>query len=417
MGKEKRKNRLDKGSSVAASGEFLGFGAFAQPLATDVSSDSPNQTSQASLRWSPVYTGSDSQLSILFKKIGQKRDGSTKAKALSELQDFFEDETKPRKEQVTALSHLLFVYHSKLNYDDFSSVRSASLIVIDAAKRRLPKAWRTLMDQQRELWGMVWCASADPSSEVQNAAQLLCGSISMEEWNGVWDFVTRMLSYGRAKMMHQELFARRSGEETLTDAERELLDERFERIVGSSLLGVTLWLQVFPETSSFLYNSSIKDSILWKPLTSSKSSFRLKAYELLGVMSCNAKSTVYGAVGSNYLPKLLPAIVSQEREAANIPRLFEVLLLYINNGDTDTLSISHLVKSLNKMLRNACYASSPLLWGPAMLPLLVSIKEDELIVSVLSALVRSSYTHAGSISCALPLTHFLLYHVMLVGWS
>eukprot|EP00545_Synedropsis_sp_CCMP1620_P008321 CAMPEP_0119027492 /NCGR_PEP_ID=MMETSP1176-20130426/37165_1 /TAXON_ID=265551 /ORGANISM="Synedropsis recta cf, Strain CCMP1620" /LENGTH=204 /DNA_ID=CAMNT_0006983419 /DNA_START=35 /DNA_END=646 /DNA_ORIENTATION=+ len=204
MGREKRKIRLDKGSSGTASGEFLGFGAFAQPSPTDPSSDASTQTAQSSLRWSPVYTGSDSQLSILFKKIGQKRDGSTKAKALSELQAFFEDETKSKKEQVTALSHLMFVYHSKLNFDDFASVRSASLYVIDAAKRRLPKAWQTFMDQEKELWGMIWCANADPSSEVKNAAQIFRESISMQEWSGVWGFVTRTLSYGRAKTMHQE---------------------------------------------------------------------------------------------------------------------------------------------------------------------------------------------------------------------
>jgi hypothetical protein len=402
MGKEKRKNRLDKASSsgagAAAGGEFLGFGAFATPSpADDVSSSTA--TAQAALRWSPVYTGSDSQLSILFKKIGQKRDGSTKAKALIELQTFFEDDTKSKKEQATALSHLLFIYHAKLNYDDYSSVRSVSLLVIEAARKRLPKAWQTLMDQQKELWGMIWCAKADPAAEVKKAAQLICeSSITMQEWTGLWNFATRMLSFGRAKTMHQELFARRSGvDDTLTDAEREQLDERFERIVGSSLAGVTLWLKAFPETESFSYDSTITDTTLWKSLTSSKNSFRLKAYELLGIMCQHAKSTVYGTVGANYLPKLIPGLVSQEKEAVNIPRLFEVILVYMNGGKTDAVNKAQLVKSLNKMLKNACYSSSPLQWGPAMLPLLVSIKEEEHVVSLLSALV--SFWKRGLLPC------------------
>jgi hypothetical protein len=256
------------------------------------------------------------------------------------------------------------------------------------------------MDQQKELWGMIWCAKTDPATEVKNAAQLICdSSISMEEWAGVWEFVTRMLSFGRAKTMHQELFARRSdGDDTLTDAERELLDERYERIVGSSLAGVTLWLKAFPETETFSYDSSINDTTLWKPLTSSKNSFRLKAYELLGTMCQYAKSTVYGTAGANYLPKLVPGLVSQEKEAVNIPRLFEVLLVYMNGGETDAVNKAQLVKSLNKMLKNACYSSSPLLWGPAMLPLLVSIKEEELIVSLLSALV--SFWKRSFFSCS-----------------
>ena len=399
MVKEKRKIRLDKGSLGSSSGEFLGFGGFAvaqQSVAAAATTTAGAATgaattkTTATISWSPVYTGSDSQLAILFKKIGQKRDGSTKAKALVEVKAFFEDETQVKKEQVTALTHLLFIYHSKLNYDEFSSVRAAALSALDAARRRLPKGWTTLLDHHKELKGMIWCAQADPSSEVKTASQQICEFISIQDWTGVWDYVTRILGYGRAKTMHQDLFARKSGDETLTDIEREHLDERYERIVGTALSGVTLWVNNFPETTLFSYDSFIKDSILWKPLTNTKNSFRLKAYQSLGAMCQHAKSVVYGTIGRNSLPKLLPTVVAQEKHPTNVPHLFEVLLLYITSGDTATLDLGQLVKPINKMLKKACFGSSPLIWGPVILPLLASIDDENLIVSVISSLVSST---------------------------
>ena len=75
MGREKRKARLNKGES----GEFLGFAAFAAPAAAPTSKAGPSTPSGPSL--APVYTGSDSTLSLLFPRIGQKRDATTKAKA------------------------------------------------------------------------------------------------------------------------------------------------------------------------------------------------------------------------------------------------------------------------------------------------------------------------------------------------
>jgi len=67
MGRDKRKTRLDKGGT--SGGEFVGFSACAAPSAV-------------SLKASPVYTGSDAQLSLVLKRITQKRDAVTKAKAL-----------------------------------------------------------------------------------------------------------------------------------------------------------------------------------------------------------------------------------------------------------------------------------------------------------------------------------------------
>jgi len=247
MGRDKRKTRLDKGG--AAGGEFVGFSAFAAP--------------STSLKASPVYTGSDSQLSLIFKRITQKRDAVTKARALNELQAHFEQDHN-RKDQVDALSHLVFVYHSKINYDDASSVRAAALSCMNAACQRLPKAWNTLVtEQQPEVSGMMWCGRADPAAEVRVAA----AAYEDASQKGVIQCVTRILEYDRPRTMHDALFARK--QET-DPPDRDEMDERYERIVGTALGGMDLWIQANPETDKSQYDDTIKDGHLWSALNSSK---------------------------------------------------------------------------------------------------------------------------------------------------
>ena len=246
MGRDKRKTRLDKGG--ATGGEFVGFNAFASP--------------STSLKASPVYTGSDAQLSLVFKRITQKRDAVTKARALNELQTYFEQD-HTRKDQVDALSHLVFVYHSKISYDDASSVRAAAISCMNAAYQRLPKAWNTLVtEQQPEVNGMMWCGRADATAEVRMAAAVY----DEASQKGVILYVSRILRYDRPRVMYDALFARKQAD----PPEHDELDERFERIVGTALGGMDLWIQVHPETGDNRYHHSIKDGILWSTLNSSK---------------------------------------------------------------------------------------------------------------------------------------------------
>ena len=252
MGRDKRKTRLDKGGTTG--GDFVGFSAFAA---------APTTTLQAS----PVYTGSDAQLSLVFKRVTQKRDAVTKARALNELQLYFEQDSA-KKEQVEALSHLVFIYYAKLHYDDSSAVRAAALSCLKAACQRLPKAWSTLVtEQQPQVEGMMWCAQADPAAEVRAAALSPEDTISAK---GVIDYVSRILGYDRPRSMHDALFARKAEPSSLSDSEREQLDERYERIVGTALSGMELWLKQHPETDDDRYEDNIKDSVMWKTLTSSK---------------------------------------------------------------------------------------------------------------------------------------------------
>ena len=263
MGRTKeRKGRLDKGS--AGTSEFVGFSAFAVTASSRQEDDAAPAPPQ--LQWSPVYAGSDTQLSLLFKKISQKRDSVTKARALTDLEAYFSSEEISRKEQVSALCHLLFVYHTKLSYDSYSAVRAAALSCLKVARSRIPKAWNTLWKQHPDLQGMVWCCRADPAAEVRAVA--FDGAQSQ---NGVCAYVTRILSYGRASKMHDALFARKSDQGMLSDSEREQAEERYERIVGIALSGMSDFVQHYPEdTCTTPYSDYFADGVLWKNLVSSK---------------------------------------------------------------------------------------------------------------------------------------------------
>jgi hypothetical protein len=389
MVKEKRKTRLEKGAGGGS--DFVGFAAFASPSVSASTAQGP-----PALNWSPVYTGSDPQLSLVFKKIAQKRDGLTKSKALNELEEYFNKDDAVKKEQVAALSHLLFIYHAKLSYDDFSSVRASSLAALTASYRRLPKAWTCLvMEQHRQVWGMIWCAQGDASADVKVAAKDLCAQIQDGSFGGVQDYVRRILTYGRPKAMHDDLFARR--DEDLSEMEREQLDERFERISGAAIEGMDMWIQLHPESDDYTYEVFLPDSFLFKTLTSSKPVFRRKTYRMVATMCQHAKSLVYGSAGSSSLSKILPQVMSQEKDLANVPLLFELLILYLScNGDEHSLNLEAICKPLSKILKKACFGASANQWGPSMLPLLVTLKNEGLAVSLIANLWEGKEEAIGS---------------------
>lgn len=89
------------------------------------SSTGDGATRRSKFRPSPIYTGSDARLIVLFRKIGQKRDPATKVRALEELSQCVfppiskatassEADEFPRPEKIAALCHLAFLHETKL---------------------------------------------------------------------------------------------------------------------------------------------------------------------------------------------------------------------------------------------------------------------------------------------------------------
>lgn len=287
MGREKRKGRLDKAGGTSARGnEFIGFGAF-----DSSGSVASGLTSGGDLEWSPVYGGADSQMRLVFKKMAQKRDPKTKTRSIEDITRYIQDDAVPRKDRVASLCHFVFLFHSKFAHDDASAVRTASLWLLRAALEKLPRAWENLvLKKHPELWGMVWCAQEDSQTEVQSAAKVLCDEAAVvvrcnanEKTTttnsndhqlidgGVWQYVKRILSYGRASKMHQELFASKTQPveiNAMSETERDELNQRFQRITGNTISGLDRWIQQHPETDAKLYNPVLQDPIIWKHLSS-----------------------------------------------------------------------------------------------------------------------------------------------------
>lgn len=422
--KEKRKTRLNKTQGTKT--EFLGFGAFADAVTpTSDQQSSPtkndNNPNNASLRWSPVYTGKDDHLaSMVFPRL-IKRDATTKVKALQDLQAFFHNDSSHKKQQVDALAHYLFLYYSKLSYESSSAVRAEALLVLTLAASRVPKAFQTLIQQNnKQVLGMMYCCHGDPAAEVRAAAAkyLREGENSNNDnddddneeaysrkdlQDGIWSYVERMLSYGRASKMHDDLFStsmksgstknKNDNNGDMNEQQKDQMEERFERIVGSALNGTQAWIQkhgiiVVDDASSKVVASS---GFLWKALGSPIPSLRNHTYVILGVCCQKAPSFIFDSTFPFY--QSIPQALASEKEAGNIPSLLEALLTYLSTfskintagSPWDTMNAGNVTKNLVKLFKKSCHGASAAQWGPTLLPLLAMLPSLPDQVAVLSA--------------------------------
>jgi len=398
--KEKRKTRLDKAGATAKP-EFIGFSAFADNTlsaaavgntvtATGTSTNTntnTNSTETTTLAWSPVYQGNDAALQVLFPRVSQKRDATTKRLALQELAAFFANSSQPKPAQVQALQHWAWLYHSKIVYDAAGAVRAAALAVWVAVAHRLPKAVQTLTAQQPELLGMLYTNRCDPDTQVRATAAANEAMASLwllvddAQWqHGIQDYASRILSYGRASVLHQAVAARKHDTPAaeLTEQQKDAMEERFERLVGTTLQAIELWMRTHPESDATA-TSDIDDDddvdvaidqaypnavtkLWWKTLHSPKTSLRRKTCQLLATVCTHLSSRVPPDMHT-----ILQQVLSSEKEAVNIPCLLEAVLAYLAHDAShadDTLT-----KPVGKLLKKACYGAKVAAWGPTLLPL------------------------------------------------
>lgn len=415
MGREKRKGRLNKtGESASSNGAFIGFGAFAN--AGGVSGSSSNLPSQESetkasnsnysskVRLSPIYTGSDQKLLLLFPKIGQKRDATTKSKALLDLLEFFQtEEGITKKTKAEALSHFLYLFQTKLFYDNSPRVRAHAVKVCSYASSSLPKAWKNLTAEGDavEIHGMLLCAKADLAAEVRMAAGAYPGKDDECDGHmldpGVWGHVKKILSYNKPIEMHMDLFQKKGGDGAstkakaasvkLSEAQQEELEERYERIVGTAIEGMRLHLLCrSKEEQDNVIDSTNSDpstvKYLWKGISSLKASLRRQTYALLSTVcqlpatdTTQSHTTKEGLIDPSKMCKLLSQSLASEKESANIGMLLETLLafvvsFYASKEERATVMSKHFGKPLTKLFKKGCHGASPATsWTPTLLPL------------------------------------------------
>eukprot|EP00531_Pseudo-nitzschia_arenysensis_P008966 CAMPEP_0116139576 /NCGR_PEP_ID=MMETSP0329-20121206/13386_1 /TAXON_ID=697910 /ORGANISM="Pseudo-nitzschia arenysensis, Strain B593" /LENGTH=1831 /DNA_ID=CAMNT_0003634629 /DNA_START=36 /DNA_END=5531 /DNA_ORIENTATION=+ len=402
MGREKRKGRLNKtGDNAASTGAFIGFGAFANaggaaatsstsnPFESVANASSGNNNNNSNkTRLSPIYTGTDQTLLLLFPKIGQKRDATTKTKALQELVEFFQSESTLKKTKAEALSHFLYLFSTKLYYDNSQRVRAHAVKVSCVASEALPKAWKNLTATDTELHGMLLCARADLAAEVRSAAAAYSHANDERYLDaGMWKHAQRILSYNKPVDMHMDLFQKKGGDggkakaAKLSEAQQEELEERYERIVGTVIEGMRLHLL---RTPSRLASTADPVSVkyLWKALASRKASLRRQTYSLLstvcqlpGENNNNDDDIKTCLIDPDKMSKLLSQSLASEKESINIVMLLETLLAFCvsffsTKKDRANAMAKHFAKPLTKLFKKGCHGASPATsWTPTLLPL------------------------------------------------
>ena len=430
--KEKRKGRLDKGSGGGNKPtEFIGFSAFADTTSASASStprtpssstfDHVSANVRPTVKWSPVYTGSNEALHHSFTRISQKRDGITKTKALQELAALFSAATaggggggvggdsstddvssstiSKWEVRVQALPHWMWLYANRLACDltSMCSVRATSLQVWQEALRKVPKAVVAMATD--ELWGMWYAAQADPFRDVRNEAHTTVelanqvwiehaqpppgsfgGKADAPPWQkGLLAYSSRILGYGRPSVMHEALFAKKksgfggsSSEGTSVNEEKEEAEERFNLLTGLVLDAVYLLFQKMGFTVTAPDGNGDSDeprSVLFRCMTSSVEGLRHRTYRLVAIVASSQK----GAEQLLHISAInaLMQSLSSEKNPNAWPTLLEAFLavavLADKNGDE--LPTTGWRKGLIKALRKACYGASLASWGPILLPL------------------------------------------------
>lgn len=403
----------------------------------------PTDTKPSIIRASPIYSGSDQRLIVLFRKIGQKRDATTKIRALEELANSVfssnENDDYSRKEKIASLSHLVFLHETKLGYDNNPAVRAGSYKVLVAMKYHVPKAWNGFFTgevggessiQGANTVGMAWAtAKGDPSSEVVRLAsefinQLLSGDskeilpsiqtavlhyskliLECKRASALQDVINPVTSAsfhstpgntsgGKDKKKGAKPSAKHS-EATAAQAEseREEMEERYERLTLSVLIGLGFLVESQPEiTTNQHYVSSEnfpESASITRLMQSSRSSFRRESYNLVGRFCQFAPSLVLPSgtecIKITPLATSMPNLISGEKDSSNFMALFELVLSYLSvfrkntskdgniQNPWDAMDAFAFVKALSKSLRKACYGSPATSWGQMILPIVASL--------------------------------------------
>lgn len=379
------------------SSEFTGFAAFASHQSSaavavqmSIAKGTKNASSQKQenkLKTSPIYAGNDSQLAQIFKRI-TKKDATTKSRALLELCNYAYpcDETGNamtstllKNEQVSVLSHFVFLLTNKLIHDNNSSVRKESLKVLGNAMVHVPKACNTLLRQDTSensigsIGNVIGWTYSFQSSRITEESKF-----ASTVWNSLLKMLSRFQDDGDVEgyvkkciLLHAESIlqsssrpanlaaalsvSKKANQQSArpkkggkgnvqqsnkskeadaggpSESEKEDMEERFDRVVSLTLQALSSLFREYPEKDNdeFRYADIVGvTSVLWKQLSSPKGNFRRETYALLSCIFQNASSLIHGGEKSN-LSSLLLNILSSERDLANFGSLFEMLLLFI----------------------------------------------------------------------------------------
>lgn len=362
------------------------------------------------------------------------------------------EEEYTRPEKIASLIHLTFLHETKLGYDNHPSVRAGSYKALVAMRGCVPKAWNGLFlgddscsngGAANTAVGMAWCsARGDPSAEVgKYSREFVNGLISPDGGDemmppsvqtAVLNYCSAVLGCKRANNLQDVInpvsasFSATSDNQSsgkdkknkggnskaavknaeaaaaVAESEREEMEERYERVMLSALIGLGSLVEIQPENDNVKQYTSIEafpeSASITRLMSSSRGPFRRQSYNLVSKFCQFAPSLVQPSSESSKciaLASLLPNLLSGEKDSSNFVALLELVLSYLSmlrngpdNNPWESMDAAAFVKSLSKALRKACCGAPATSWGQMILPIIASLPSgDEYAVMVVESLV------------------------------
>ena len=457
-----------RSSTTMNNPNFRGFADFANASGSTTAAvlaaarskkqSAPSDQSKPIFRPSPIYTGTDQRLVVLFRKIGQKRDATTKIRALDELVSgvFAKGSNEyTRPEKIASLCHLVFLHEIKLGYDNNPSVRATSYKALVACKPHVPKAWNGLFLGENgetvsasNTVGLAWASRCDPSAEVVRYANEFVKLLSQDSQDmsdtmqmGVLSYSQMVLGCKRASALQDVINpvssssftssteastgkekkkgtkASAKNSETaaaLAESEREEMEERYERVMVAVLNALGSFVEGKPETAlpyAAIENFPESTSIT-RLMQGSRASFRRESYNLVSKFCQFGQSLVLPSIETSSkaiipLANLIPTLISAEKDSSNFIALLELVLSFLSifrgkstgsNDPWETIDAAAFVKSLSKVLRKACYGAPATHWGQMILPIVASLPCGDDMDHALPVIVLESLV-SKNVSC------------------
>ena len=406
--KADRKLKATKGTANIDGG-FISFSDVVSSVpneratTTSVSTDSGGSSLASHI---PVYLGSDSELSVIAKKL-TKKNTTTRVKALSELKVILEVITCPSVQYllrsyiilalycIVTLSHCLqdrgqsvigefapffvFVYH-RLVYDNDRNVRTDLNILLQLLFDIDKPVLRSYLPS---LIGPWWMCMSDSSTVVSSRAQ------------AAFELTFKLPHKRRAILTHLSpaicRFAREAFSakvESLSDLSNCSLDEadeRFERVLTSCMRSIgTLAAALAPPLSppspaediaaQREAEGAVVESLsgnFWKKLTSKRPAVRRAALSVLSAICQHTPHLLQRTMDSDRLTTVVCNCLQTERHVGNVHELLHALTWYPHAAPTCWKGMDlakHLFAPLTQLLRT--HAEIVL---PALLPLLARV--------------------------------------------
>lgn len=291
-----------------------GFISFAS-VTNNIAEESINATSNDTLL--PLYTGSDVEFHVTAKKL-LKKDQVTRLKALGDLQSILKDRGDKVAQDI--IPYFVFVYlrlilENQRNIREQLNQSLLQLVILDK---------RAFTPYMKHLIGPWWMSASDPASDVartsQNAFETAIPPKKREQ-------VLQYLSSDLLRYITNNLTSTPDSLSEKGGLSPEELEDRYERVVMSSLASISKLLSILPKESNATIAGrdegsgetgyrSLVDS-LWKHVASSKPTLRRAAFETMaalirqatGAMSdvADAKVTVVVGFLGEVDPGVLPA--------------------------------------------------------------------------------------------------------------